>query len=122
MSIKQIPTVGRIMYWYHVNDITFSEGEDGNLIPKLAAPLPIIITWVSECGNYVSGTVFDIDGTVRPESSGTLVVQPGDPVPMPSTLRLGCAFVMWMPYQVATHAKSLIEESSLCKVETPESP
>ena len=96
--MPQIPTVGRIMYFYDLVDE----------VTELPAPLPIMLSYVSEDGTRVNGQVLDEYG-YSSAVSHVHVVQPEEEIPFGSNLGIA----MWMPYQVATHAKSLTPAISL---------
>jgi len=92
--MPQLPTVGRIMYFYDLSKKDVDE--NGYVLPP---PSPIIISFVSEDGTRVSGTSFSVSGSGCPRQD-IRVVQPEEDIPF----YLDCEIVMWMPYQVATHA------------------
>lgn len=87
--MPQIPTVGRIMYYYELADE----------IIELPVPLPMMISRVSEDGSRVAGQVLDTFGYSF-AAQNVHVVQPEEKIPFGTY----SAIAMWMPYQVAAHA------------------
>ena len=84
MSSVQIPTVGRIMHYY-------------NPSVGIIIELPFVVSAVGRDGKYVNGMSIDINGCPIPNTD-VPVIQPNEVPPTGP-------HVVWMPYQIAQHAK-----------------